>query len=198
MPKKLTSSSRTTPPGSTREAGDSPAGKGKLSRPAGHSSGAVIPGKSAEKPRKPAAPGSGAPASGASAGGPAKAPATAAARTRRLKQFCRDLPGTTQDVKWVEHLCFSVGGKMFAIFDVADNGHAAFKADEIEFERLTKKRGIIPAPYAARFSWVKIVERDAMTEKQIQMCLRRSRELIIEKLPAKKRAAVMAMEAGRE
>jgi len=87
---------------------------------------------------------------------------------------------------------------MFAIFDVADNGRTAFKADEIEFERLTKKAGIIPAPYAARFSWVKIVEPGAMTERQIQACLRRSRELIIEKLPARKRAAVMGMDLGEK
>lgn len=170
MPKKITPTSPKPKPASAAQA-KAVSGRDKLSKPARHST----------EPARAA-----------------KVSAAAAAVTRRLKDFCRGLPGTTEDIKWVDHLCFSVGGKMFAIFDVVDNGHVAFKADEIEFERLTRKRGIIPAPYAARFSWVKIVEHDAMAEKQVQACLRRSRELIIEKLPAKKRAAVKVMEVGRE
>ncbi|MDO7846800.1 MmcQ/YjbR family DNA-binding protein [Hymenobacter sp. M29] len=30
-----------------------------------------------------------------------------------LQALCLRLPGTTQDLKWGVHLCFSVGGKMY-------------------------------------------------------------------------------------
>src|SRR5471032_692099 len=36
------------------------------------------------------------------------------------KEFCRALPGATEDVKWENSLVFSVGGKMFAVTRVGD------------------------------------------------------------------------------
>jgi predicted DNA-binding protein (MmcQ/YjbR family) len=117
---------------------------------------------------------------------------SAARQTRELKDLCLGLPGVTRDIKWGNDLCYSVGGKMFAAFDVADTPHVAFKADDIKFERLTKKPGIIPAPYAARFGWVKVVEEGALSRKELERLLRRARELVMEKLPAKKRAAIEA------
>jgi len=32
-----------------------------------------------------------------------------------LLDFCRTLPGATEDVKWGSHLVFSVGDEMFAM-----------------------------------------------------------------------------------
>ena len=32
-----------------------------------------------------------------------------------LQQLCKALPGMTEDIKWENHLCFNVGGKMFLV-----------------------------------------------------------------------------------
>ncbi|MFD2720902.1 MmcQ/YjbR family DNA-binding protein [Hymenobacter monticola] len=32
-----------------------------------------------------------------------------------LQALCLRLPGTTEDLKWGVHLCFSVGGKMYRV-----------------------------------------------------------------------------------
>ena len=82
----------------------------------------------------------------------AKPPSLGALR-RRLEAFCRSLPGVTADVKWGHELVFSVGGKMFAGFDAAGGDGVGFKTEPMLFAALIKKRGIRPAPYAARFHW---------------------------------------------
>lgn len=74
----------------------------------------------------------------------------------RLKEFCRGLTATTEDVKWGVNLIFSVGGKMYAGFDVEGSSDYAFVCDEEDFDLLTEREGIVPAPYSARFGWVKV------------------------------------------
>lgn len=111
-------------------------------------------------------------------------------RTHPLHAFCRSLPGTTEDIKWGNDLVFSVAGKMYVGFDVDDPEHLGFKCDDIEFERLTKIDGIIPAPYAARFGWVSITRKGVLPLADVKTLIRRSYDLVVEKLPAKTRAAL--------
>lgn len=105
-----------------------------------------------------------------------------------LAAYCRTLPGTTEDIKWGNDLVFSVAGKMYAGFDVQDTGALGFKCDDIEFDRLTKIDGIIPAPYAARFGWVSITRRGVLRPGELKKRIRRSYELVVERLSAKARA----------
>lgn len=107
-----------------------------------------------------------------------------------LQDFCRALPGTTEDIKWEHDLVFSVGGKMYAAFDVEDADQLGFKCDDMEFERLTRVDGVIPAPYAARFGWVKVTRRGALPAAALRALIRRSHELVLAQLPAKVRAAL--------
>ena len=32
-----------------------------------------------------------------------------------IQNLCKQLPGVTEDIKWGNDLCFSVGGKMFLV-----------------------------------------------------------------------------------
>ncbi len=104
-----------------------------------------------------------------------------------LQEFCRSLPGTTEDIKWEHDLVFSVGGKMYAGFDVDDADQFGFKCDDIEFERLTKIDGIIPAPYAARFGWVSVRRRGVLPLSTLKKLIRRSYGLVVEGLARKVR-----------
>jgi predicted DNA-binding protein (MmcQ/YjbR family) len=129
---------------------------------------------------------------------PAKAPVPAgtpdpdrcAAALSEIGVFCRGLPGATVDIKWEDNLMFSIGGKIFAGMQCDDAGSVGFKCDDVEFERLTKVEGVIPAPYAARFGWVKVVRAGALKRAQLEKHLRRSYELVRAGLPAKVRAGL--------
>ena len=72
----------------------------------------------------------------------------------KLRQFCRALPGVTEDVKWGSDLCFSVSGKIFVVTNLEPPHSIAFKCTPEEFGELVERPGIIPAPYMARNMWV--------------------------------------------
>lgn len=100
-----------------------------------------------------------------------------------LKDFCRSLPGTTEDIKWGDDLVFSIGGKMYAAFDIEDEDELGFKCDDEDFDRLTEMDGIIPAPYAARFNWVKVQRRGVLGVEELRGLIRKSYDLVVAKLP---------------
>ena len=53
-----------------------------------------------------------------------------------LRQICRALPGTTEDVKWGQDLCFCVGGKMFAALNLEPPHQLGFKCTPENFAEL--------------------------------------------------------------
>jgi len=72
-----------------------------------------------------------------------------------IRNYCLKLPGVTEDIKWENHLCFNIGGKMFLVtnpdgFPVS----ASIKTTDALFDELTTQDGITPAPYMARNKWV--------------------------------------------
>jgi predicted DNA-binding protein (MmcQ/YjbR family) len=67
-----------------------------------------------------------------------------------LRELCLSLPHVTEDVKWGADICFSIGGKMFCVSGFHSPFTTSFKVDEAEFEELSSKEGIVPAPYLAR------------------------------------------------
>src|SRR5471030_572388 len=102
------------------------------------------------------------------------------------KQFCRALPGATEDVKWESNLVFSVAAKMFAVTGVdGDADGISFKVDHERFLELTDSPGIIPAPYLARAKWVRIVDLRKVGDAEAAVLLRRSYELVAAKLSKK-------------
>lgn len=117
-------------------------------------------------------------------------PSVPASRGSSLKDCCRSLPGTTEDVKWEDDLVFSIGGKMYAAFDLEDEDEFGFKCDDIDFERLTGKDGIIPAPYAARFGWVKVQRRSALGAAEARALLKKAHGLVASGLPKKKQREI--------
>lgn len=107
-----------------------------------------------------------------------------------LLDFCRALPGATEDVKWGHHLVYSVGDKMFAMFDVGDSQLLRFKVSEGLFPILTREPGISPAPYLARQSWIMLEHLGVLPREQIEDLLRESHELVAAKLPRRVRVSL--------
>ncbi|HEX6945449.1 MAG TPA: MmcQ/YjbR family DNA-binding protein [Casimicrobiaceae bacterium] len=109
-----------------------------------------------------------------------------------LRRHCATLPGATMDVKWGADECWSVGGKMFAVFLVKDGTArtVSFKCDPERFLELTDQPGIVPAPYLARAHWVQIVDRRALRLPAARALIARSHALVAAKLPRKIREAL--------
>ena len=108
--------------------------------------------------------------------------------TDSVREFCISLPHTTEQIQWGNHLVLKVGGKMFAVVSLEPSEvWMSFKSTAEEFAELTERPNIIPAPYLARNHWVGLETREALTHWELRDCLRRSYELVFEKLPKKER-----------
>lgn len=102
---------------------------------------------------------------------------------KQLVTFCRKMPHATEDFKWETNLVFSIGSKMFAVFDNDNLSSFSCKADPAEFPRLINMPGITPAPYLARHHWV-YMHRDAnLPTAFLKELLSESYQLVREKLP---------------
>lgn len=98
------------------------------------------------------------------------------------------MPDATEGLKWEDHICFMVADKMFCI--TSEQGGANLKVSPEDFETLTERDGIIPAPYMARNMWVYIDNFSALKRKEWEHYVLQSYELIRSKLPKKVQAAL--------
>jgi predicted DNA-binding protein (MmcQ/YjbR family) len=108
-----------------------------------------------------------------------------------IRAFCLNLPGTTEQIQWGDHLLFKVGGKMYAITHVEDPAAGmTIKAAHEEFEELIERPGIVPAPYMARAKWVKFEHLEAAPAREMQQLILRSYELVRAGLTQKAQAEI--------
>ena len=102
-----------------------------------------------------------------------------------LRKFCLSLPSVEEEIKWEHDLCFMIGKKMFCVTGFENPMMVSLKVNDEEFEALCATEHIIPAPYLARYKWVLVQHPDRFKKKEWEQRIRRSYELIREKLPAK-------------
>ena len=102
-----------------------------------------------------------------------------------VREFCLSLPYTDERVQWGNDLLLCIAKKMFAVLalDGASPYRLSFKCTPEEFADLIEREGIDPAPYVARYHWVALRRFDALPAAELQRLLRRSHELVFEKLP---------------
>ena len=107
----------------------------------------------------------------------------------KIRAVCKKLPGSTFDIKWGKDMCYSVGGKMFAVMgDHAKQGPSiSFKVEDNRFLELTDREGFIPAPYMAKHKWVLVRDMKKVTDMELAELVTRSHELVAAKLPRSKR-----------
>jgi len=105
---------------------------------------------------------------------------------KKAKEFCRSLPGVTEDIKWGEHLVFCIGEKMFAVTDLDEKSTSIrFKAEDERFLELTDRPGITAAAYLARAKWINVENIGKLSDAEAKELLRRAYELIFAKLTKK-------------
>jgi predicted DNA-binding protein (MmcQ/YjbR family) len=105
-----------------------------------------------------------------------------------IREICRTFPGVSEDVKWGNDLCFTVGGKMFAAMDLNPPHGIGFKCTPEDFGELTERPGVRPAPYLARAMWVQEeVLGSTLDRRDFERLLRSAYDLVVAKLPRSKR-----------
>jgi predicted DNA-binding protein (MmcQ/YjbR family) len=102
-----------------------------------------------------------------------------------LRSVCLQWPGTSEDIKWGNDLCFLVAGKMFCVSNMEQPFKIAFKVPDEEFEELSQRDGFIPAPYMARAKWVMVESVNKLGKKEWKEFLEQSYKLVRAKLPKK-------------
>jgi predicted DNA-binding protein (MmcQ/YjbR family) len=105
-----------------------------------------------------------------------------------IQNICKTLPAVTEDIKWEDHLCFNVGGKMFLV-TAPDSvpPSASFKVPEQAFEELAAREGFMPAPYLARYKWVHLDNIGRLSYREWEQHITDSYHLVAGKLPNKVR-----------
>jgi predicted DNA-binding protein (MmcQ/YjbR family) len=106
----------------------------------------------------------------------------------RLQMMCKALKAVTEDIKWDNDLCFSVGGKMFCVSSMEYPLRISFKVMDEEFVELCTREGIIPAPYMARAKWVSVTDCSVLNQKEWNFYVTQSYNLVKAKLTRKLRA----------
>ncbi len=113
-------------------------------------------------------------------------------RDTDLDALCAGWPGVTRSIKWEVDLVYSVANKMFVVMCTLgpERGRLSFKVDTERFLELTEQPGMAPAHYMARAFWVSVIEPERFSQAELAAFVRRSYELVREKLPKKTQAAL--------
>ncbi|MBX9851219.1 MAG: MmcQ/YjbR family DNA-binding protein [Cytophagaceae bacterium] len=105
-----------------------------------------------------------------------------------LRKISLELPEVTEDIKWEDHLCFSVGDKMFLVtspdsFPVT----ASFKVPEDIFEEIISIEGFAKHKYIGMYHWIQLDDINRLNNKEWEQYIKESYHLVAEKLPKKTR-----------
>jgi predicted DNA-binding protein (MmcQ/YjbR family) len=102
-----------------------------------------------------------------------------------LRSLCTSLPHVTEDIKWGNDLCFSIGGKMFCVTGMSIPLMISLKVKDEEFDELSNLPGIKPAPYVARYKWILIEDERVFSKPKWEFYIRQSYALVKSKLSKK-------------
>lgn len=82
-------------------------------------------------------------------------------------------------------LRFLIGNKMYCVAGLKLPLTDSFKVQPEEFIELTNKKGIILAPYVARYHWVLVEDLNALNLKEWKFYITQSYKMIFNKLSKK-------------
>jgi predicted DNA-binding protein (MmcQ/YjbR family) len=103
----------------------------------------------------------------------------------QVREYCLSLPSATEDLKWGNDLCFSIGGKLFCVCDLAGDLTITIKVSEDEFHELCSTENINPAKYTGRYGHVTISEMSRFSNQEWKTRIRKSYDLTLAKLSKK-------------
>ena len=113
----------------------------------------------------------------------------------QIRKYCLSMPHATEKVQWGNDLVFKIGEKMFAVvgLEPKHDTKLSFKCTPEKFAELVEHKGIIPAPYVARYHWVALQNLDALPARELKELLKTAYQLVHDKLPPKVRTQLGAV-----
>ena len=105
----------------------------------------------------------------------------------QLREFCLALPGTTEGLKWGDHLCFMIAEKIYIITSLDDSSFS-IKCDPEEFDALVGREGIEQAAHMAKRQWVRVSSLQVLPDHELMERIKKSRALVMSKLTKKLQA----------
>ncbi|MDI9319423.1 MAG: MmcQ/YjbR family DNA-binding protein [Phycisphaerales bacterium] len=108
----------------------------------------------------------------------------------KLRTLALSFKAATEDIKWEEHLCFSVADKIFLITSPDEVPiKACFKVSEEDFETLCSRSETFgQAAHFAKRKWVVIKDINNLSPKEWKHYLQCSYDSVVSKLTKKLRA----------
>ena len=113
-----------------------------------------------------------------------------------LREFCLSLRAVTEDIKWEEHLVFSVAGKIFCLAGLEPPLQVALKVPEDQFDELTQTEEITQASHFARRQWMTVLEESRFSRSEWERYIKQSYQLVKAKLPKKIKEWIDGEETG--
>ena len=108
-----------------------------------------------------------------------------------VRNYCLSLPGVTENIQWGSDLLFKIGSKMFVVTGLEPGQKGlSLKCTPECFSELTAQPDITPSKYLARAHWVSIKSADVLPQEELKQLIRKSYELVFEKLPKKTQASI--------
>jgi predicted DNA-binding protein (MmcQ/YjbR family) len=105
-----------------------------------------------------------------------------------IRKFTKSLPSVTEDIKWGNDLCFCIADKMFLVVGMNESPTSvSFKVPDEDFDEISSREGFQPAPYVARYKWVKVGDIGNLSKKEWEKFIDQSYKLVSDKLPARKK-----------
>jgi predicted DNA-binding protein (MmcQ/YjbR family) len=101
-----------------------------------------------------------------------------------IREYCLSLPRAREKLQWGDALCFTIGGRLFAVLGL-DRVRLSFKCTPENFAELIERDGIRPAPYVGRFKWVKVEWLDAVGWDELRELIGQSYEMVAAKAVSK-------------
>lgn len=105
-----------------------------------------------------------------------------------LRAMALSLPGTAEDLKWGQNLCFTVGGRIFLIMALDEVPPViTFKSDAEESSRLLEHNGVRKAAYLGRYQWLSVLSPEVFTPQQWEEIILSSYHRVASGLPLRMR-----------
>ncbi len=103
-----------------------------------------------------------------------------------LREIALELKGVTEDIKWGDHLCFSVGGKMFLITspDFIPST-SAFKVPAEQSDEIISNEGFSKHSHLGRHNWIHLDDINRLTKKEWEHFINQSYQLVADRLSNK-------------
>ncbi|MGG6269297.1 MmcQ/YjbR family DNA-binding protein [Leptolyngbya sp. AN03gr2] len=108
-----------------------------------------------------------------------------------FNSFCSSLPATNHVVQWGGSDVWKVGGKVFAICALSNNGlpGITFKTSETAYEMLREMPGLRPAPYLASrgMKWIQRHDHPGLSDDDLRSYIAESYDIVVLSFSRKKR-----------